>query len=211
MAALSLVVAGLVSAGAAHSATWWLTTWGVIRGPYVTYRHEAIFGAVLAAAIVACAIGVIGLARSFSSNLGGNDAWFDALHREIARRGAKWSFAAIAGVQLCAIVGLEAVEQTIALGHTLGPAAALGAPLAAGLLIQLTSALATTLVLFRVVRAVVAAERSLRVFLAPFARRPRPSSAAPERLLARSAHDGISRLTPRSLRFANRPPPPIAA
>lgn len=211
MAVLSLVVAGFCSAGLSHGLVWSLSTLGAIKGSYLAYRHDVMVATVLAAAITGGIIGVLALACAFTSGVRGGEAWFPALHRTITGIGPRRAFAIVVSVQLGAIVVLEAVEQALQLGHTLGPASALGAPLFMGIAIHVLCALAVVSLFFVISRAVVRAESRLRGLLSPTVRRrSRPSLAAatPQRYRISGA---VARLAPLALRFANRPPPQIAA
>jgi hypothetical protein len=211
MAVLSLAVAGFFSAGLSHSLVWSLTALGAIHGPYSAYRHDTIIAAVLAAAVAGSAIGVIGLGCAFASGVRGGDAWFAALQRTMVDIGPLRAFLVVVAVQFGAIIGLEAVEQIVQFGHALGPLAALGAPLAGAIQIHSLCALAVVSVLFYAARAVVQAEAHLRLLLSPLVYR-RPCLPSVAVLLGpRHATNDIVRLAPLALRFANRPPPSVAA
>src|SRR4029077_2025638 len=207
MAAVSLVVAGLFSAGASHSIVWVLTAMGAIAGPYMAYRHDAMVAAVLAGAAVCAAIGVLALACAFASSVRGGDAWFAALQSSIAEMGPLRAFLVIAGVQLSAIVALESIEQFTQLGHSLGPLAALGAPLAIALAIQSVFALGSLFSLFGIARAVVRPESRIGRGLSPIVHRGVSAPSAATLVRPRRASDTIVRLTPLALSSANRPPP----
>jgi hypothetical protein len=211
MAVLSLIVAGLCSAGLSHGVVWSLTALGAVDGPYMAYRHDAIVAALLAAAVAGGVVGVVALGCAFASGVRGGDAWFASLQRRIADTGPRRAFVVVFAVQFGAIVGLEAIEQVLQFGHTLGPAAALGAPLLAAISIQVLCALAVVSLLFKVAHAVVRAEARIRGLLSPHIHRRSCSPPATALLRPyRAAHD-IVRRAPLSLRFANRPPPSIAA
>ena len=75
MAVLALVVAGFSAAGITHAIILSLTAMRLIDGPYMTYRHDSIVAATLAAAIVGGTIAIVALACSFCSGLRGGDAW----------------------------------------------------------------------------------------------------------------------------------------
>jgi hypothetical protein len=211
MAGLSLVVSGLCSAGLYHGAVWSLTALGAVRGSYGGYRHETIAAALLAAAVAFGAIGVIGVGCAFASGVRGGDAWFGALHRTISDVGPYRAFALVVAVQFVAIISLETIEQVAQLGHSLGPSAALGAPLIAAIPIHLLCALAVVSVLFGVARAVVRAESRLRSFLLPVTHRRMRSQLSALLLRPYRAADEIARFAPLALRFANRPPPSIVS
>jgi hypothetical protein len=210
MAVLSLAVAGFFSAGLSHGVVWSLTALGAIHGPYTAYRHDTITAAMLVAAVAGSAIGVIGLGCAFASGVRGGDAWFAALQRTMVDIGPLRAFLVVVAVQLCAIIGLETVEQVVQFGHAFGPLAALGAPLAGAIQIHALCALAVVSVLFCVARAVVRAEARLRCLLSPPVYRTCSSSVA-ALLGPHRATDDIIRLAPLALRFANRPPPSVAA
>jgi hypothetical protein len=211
MAVLSLAVAGLCSAGLSHGVVWSLTALGAIDGPYLAYRHDAMVAAVLAAAVVGGIIGIVALACAFASGMRGTDAWFAELQQKIADIGPLRAFFVVVAVQFGAIVSLESVEQITQLGHSLGPTTALGAPLVVGIPIHALCALAVVSLLFSLARAVVRAEKRIRGSLLPVIRR-KPCSSPPAVLLRpHLAADAIVRPAPLSLRFANRPPPSIAA
>ncbi|HEY5095386.1 MAG TPA: hypothetical protein VII69_09745 [Candidatus Eremiobacteraceae bacterium] len=211
MAVLSLVVAGFCSAGLSHVLVWSLSALGAIDGPYLAYRHDAMFAAVLTAAVAGGIIGVVALACAFTSGVRGSEAWLAALHRTITAIGPRRAFAVVASVQLGAIIALEAAEQILQFGHSLGPAAALGAPLFVGIPIHALCALAIVWLLFAVAHAVVRAESRIRGLLLPTVRRrSRPSPAATTLQHYRASGSAV-RPAPLALRFANRPPPSIAA
>ena len=211
MAFLSLVLAGICSAGLSHGLVWALTAVRAIDGPYMAYRHDATVAAVLATAAAGGIVALIALACAFASGVRGGEAWFPALQRTISNIGPPRAFLLVAAVQTGTIVGLENVEQILQHGRTLGPAAALGAPLFAGIMIHALCALAVVALLFWLARAVVRAESHIRGALSPLIRRrPRRSSATAALRPCRAA-DRIVRPAPLSLKFANRPPPSIAA
>jgi hypothetical protein len=211
MAALALLIAGLFSAGLSHGIVWWLTAFGAIDGPYMAYRHDAIVTALLAVAVVGGVAGLVALACALASGLRGGDAWFAALQRTISGIGPLRAFFAVAGVQFGAIAGLEAIEQVVQFGHTLGLSAALGAPLVVGIPIQALCALLCVVLIFGFARAVVRAESRLRGYLTVYRRRVRQSSGVAASLRPYRISGDIVRLAPLALRFANRPPPSIAA
>jgi len=211
MAVLSLVVAGICSAGLSHGLVWALSAIGTIEGSFLSYRHDAMVAAVLATAVAAGIMGVVAFACAFTAGVRGGGAWFPALHRAVAEIGPRRAFVVIAGVQLGAIIALEAGEQILQFGHTLGPAAALGAPLFVGIPIHALCALAITWLVFAVARAVVRAESRIRGLLSPTVRQRLSPPRASAVLLRRRNSDTAVRLAPLALRVANRPPPPIAA
>jgi hypothetical protein len=211
MAALSLIVAGLCSAGLSHGVVRSLTALGAVHGSYASYRHDAIAAAMLAAAVVGGAIGVVGLGCAFASGVCGRDAWFAALQSTIANLGPRPTFAVVVVVQFLAIVGIESIEQFAQFGHTLGLVGALGAPLIVAIPIQLVCALAVVVSLFALARAVMRAEARMRGWLSPVIHVK--SCTLPVAALMRPyrASDDIVRPAPLALRFANRPPPSRAA
>jgi hypothetical protein len=211
MAILSLVIAGICSAGLSHGMVWVLTAVRAIDGPYLAYRHDATVAALLAAAAVGGIVGLIALGCAFTSDVRGGDAWFPALQRTINDIGPRRAFSLVAAVQISTITGLEAIEQVLQLGHTLGPSAALGAPLLAGIPIHAICALAVVSLLFWLARAIVRAESSIRGLLSSHIRRRPRSSPAFAALRPYRAADNIVRPALLSLKFANRPPPSIAA
>jgi hypothetical protein len=206
-----LLIAGLSSAGLSHGLVWSLTALGAIDGPYLAYRHDAIVTALLAGAVIGGVAGIIALACAFASGLRGDGTWFADVQRAITEFGPVRAFVVIAGVQLSAIAGLEAVEQMLQFGHSLGPSAALGAPLVVGIPVHGLCALLFVVLVFGIARAVVRAESHLRGFLAVQTRRMCRSLDAAATLRPNSVAGDIVRLTPLALRFANRPPPSIAA
>lgn len=208
MAILSLVVAGFFSGGLSHWIVWALTSLGAIDGPYTSYRHDASVAAMLAAGIVAGVAGIFAIACTVTSGMRSGGSWFAALQRTIAHIGPLRAFGAVFCVQLSAIIALEAMEQAAQLGHSLGPAAALGAPLVAGISIHALCAVVVVSLLFYVAQAVVRAESYIRELLSPqFRQRSSSNGSAHSRLYLVS--EGIVRPAPLSLRFANRPPPSI--
>jgi hypothetical protein len=210
MAVLSLIISGLLSAGLTHATIWALTSIGAIDGPYMAYRHDAIVAAMLAAAIAGCVFGIIALACAFASGVRGGDAWFGALQRAIAGVGPARALLVIGTVQLGAIVASESVEQVLQFGHTLGPIAALGAPLVVAIPIFVLCAVAVVSLIFVLARAIVRAESHLRGLFAPRILRRSDSSPA-EIARPYRATDDLVRLAPLALRTASRPPPSIAA
>ena len=211
MAIMSLAVAGIFSAGMSHGLVWSLTALGAIDGPYMAYRHDAMVAVLLAAAAVGGIIAVIALGCAFESGVRGRAAWFPVLQQMIEDIGPQRAFVLVAAVQFGAIIGLEAIEQFAQLGHTLGPSAALGAPVLAGIPIHALCALAIVALVFWFARAVVRAESQIRGVLSPqICRRPCVSSETAALRPAR-ASDDVVRPAPLALRFANRPPPSIAA
>jgi hypothetical protein len=208
MAILSLVVAGFFSGGLSHWIVWALTALGAIDGPYTAYRHDATFAAMLAAGIVAGVVGIIAIACTLASGMRSGGSWFAALQHTIAHIGPLRAFNAVFCVQLSAIISLEGVEQVTQLGHTLGPAAALGAPLIAGIAIHALCAAVVVSLLFYVAQAVVRAESCIRGLLSPQIRRRSSSNGSAHSRLHLVSED-IVRPAPLSLRFANRPPPSI--
>src|SRR5579863_2710307 len=112
MAVLALLVTGLSAAGLSHAAVWSLTVLGAVSGPYTSYRHDALFSALIGAAVVAAALGVAALGCSFAACVRGSDAWFATLHRAILDIGMRRSLATTILVQLAAIFALERVEQS---------------------------------------------------------------------------------------------------
>ena len=211
MAVLSLIVAGFCAAGITHAIVWSLTATRLIDGPYMTYRHDSIVAATLAAAIVGGTIAIVALACSFCSGLRGGDAWLASMQRAIVEIGPSRAMIVVISVQLLAIVSLEAVEQYVQLGSWLGPAAALGAPILIVFLIQAVCAIAVVFSLLSIARIVVCAEARLRVLLAPSAYQKRSASQYVAHASTRRDVDDVARPGPLALRFANRPPPSIAA
>lgn len=210
MAVLSLVVAGLFSAGLSHLAVWSLSALGAIHGAYTAYRHDAITAAVLVAAIAGCTIGVVGFGCAFAAGARNGDAWFGALQRTMVDIGPRRALLAIVAVQVAAIIGLEAAEQVVQFGRTLGPLASLGAPLLVAIPLYALGALLVTFGLFALARAVVRAEARIRSLLAPTTYQ-RASSPPATLFRPHRAGDDFLRPAPLALRFANRPPPSAAA
>jgi hypothetical protein len=211
IAALSLLIAGLCSASLSHGIVWLLTALGVIAGPYTAYAHGATATVVLATAIIGGSSGIVALACASESARRGGDPWFAATQHTIARIGPLRAFLAIGVVQLSAILALEYVEQVIQFGQSLGPLAALGAPLLVGLPIHLLCAIGIVSLLFWVARAAMRTESDLRRRSIEHIRRRPRSASLMDVLRLIDPSNGLARLTPLSRRFANRPPPAIAA
>lgn len=210
MAGLALVVAGLCAAGLSHTAVWSLTALGAVSGPYTSYRHDALISALLGAAAIAVAIGVIALGCSFAACVRGGDAWFAALFSAILAFGMRRSSLATILVQFGAIVGIERIEQVARFGHTLGLGAAFGAPVLIAVALQMACALFVVASLFAFARAVVRAEALVRAAFAPMLR-VRANGASVIIGVRYQADDAAVRFGPHRLRLFNRPPPSIAA
>ena len=203
----------LLSAGLAHAIVSGLQLRGWLHGAYAAYPHQTMSGIVISAAIVSAAALFVGAGEALSACAFGRQDWLAGVAARIGAFSPGRTLVFVFAGQLCAIAAIESIEQTLALGHSLGIAAIFGAPIIAGLTIHAACALAATAITLLAARELVRACRTIRTVIAPLFRLGRHGGGAGPRHPERIAHQqAVPRQPPLALKIANRPPPhPLAA
>lgn len=199
----------LCAANLAHSAIAALTRAGLVVGPYESYSH----GAILPTLLTACALASVAFLNVLGEALAKATRMRDDWLRHVAIHFSKISplklVPAMFAAQLLVLLAMERAEQVAALGHPLGLAASLGAPVLVVLAVHVLVALIVVFTISRACRALVLAAQVLADAIAlPMLRVPARKPAAPNgcRLLI-EVRSRIARHAPLAYHIANRPPP----
>ena len=206
------VCAAICAANLAHGVIFALTRAGLVTGPYQSYSHGAILPTLLTACALAsfAFLNVVGAALAKAARL--RDDWLRHVAVRISRISPLKVAPAIFAAQVLVLMGMERAEQIAALGHPLGLAASLGAPVFGVLAVHALVAIVVVFAISRACSALVIAARAIADAVVPPLRVPPAKPAVPNvRRLLLHAHSRVARQTPLAYRIANRPPPLSAA
>ncbi|GEM_PF-4660301 len=198
----------LCAANLAHSAIAALTRAGWVAGPYASYSHGAIFPTLLAACALASIafLNVLGEALAKAARM--REDWLRHVAIHFSKISPVKLVPAMFAAQLVTLLAMERAEQVAALGHPLGLAASLGAPLLVVLAVHVLVAFLVVFAILRACRAlVIAAQMLADVISSPIllVRAPKPAPNA--RRLLIQVRSRIARCAPLAYHIANRPPP----
>jgi hypothetical protein len=211
---LRFVVPGLVTSSIAllgadigHSVIPLLSRWGV--APFGSYAHAGVIPALLAGILLIGVAVLIIFGDALAKATGLGTDWFTGSARVIAHVSWFRFLFAIFALQIATLLVMEFAEQTIAFGHPLGAAGALGAPVFVALAAQALSALAVGAAVLFGARSVVAAIVTFARAIRPAFRRQRWSADQPAAALQRAQNfdSFVPVLAPLARHVANRPPP----
>jgi hypothetical protein len=198
----------LCAADIAHSAIAALTRAGLVVGTYESYSHGAILPTLLTACMLASIafLNVLGEALAKAARM--RDDWLRHVAIHVRKISPLKLVPAMFAAQLLALLAMERTEQVAALGHPLGLAASLGAPLLVVLAVHFMVALIVVFAISRTCRALVIAARVLADAIAPpTPRLPVLKPAPPNVSLPIQIRSRIARRLALAYHIANRPPP----
>ena len=211
---LRFIVPGLITSGIAllgadigHSVIPLVSRWGL--APVGSYAQAGVIPALLAGVLLIGVAVLIIFGDALAKATGLGTDWFTGSARVIARVSWFRFLFSIFALQIATLLMMEYAEQTIAFGHPLGAAAALGAPLFLALAAQALSALAVGAAVLFVARSVVAAIVTFARAIRPLFQKRRffagQRAAALQR--AQNVDSFVPVLAPLARHVANRPPP----
>jgi len=160
-AALIFVGATLCASDLGHSVVLSLNRYGILSGPYLTYKHETVLPVLLAGLIV-CTIATLGIfGNALAPAAGLRCDWLEDAAFRFERVGFFELFPLILAGQLALLLVLETAEQIVAFGHPLGFIATMGAPLWIALFVHSMAALASALFVAFFCRGIVRAAKNI--------------------------------------------------